>query len=93
MKIYDWHTGPYPARVRIAIGEKGLRSRVEFVSVNLWKGEHKTPEFLEKNYSARCRCWNSKMGRSSRNAPRSHNIWTRSSAIPSSPARRRLRKG
>lgn len=50
MKIYDWHTGPYPARVRIALAEKGLRSQVEFVSIDLWKGEHKTPEFLAKNY-------------------------------------------
>jgi glutathione S-transferase len=51
MKIHDWHTGPYPARVRIALAEKGLQSRVEFVSVNLRKGEHKTPGFLAKNYS------------------------------------------
>jgi glutathione S-transferase len=51
MKIYDWHTGPYPARVRIALGEKGLGSRVRFESVDLWKGEHKTPEFRAKNYS------------------------------------------
>lgn len=51
MKIYDWHTGPYPARVRIAVAEKGLESRVSFVSVNLRKGEHKTPEFRAKNYS------------------------------------------
>ena len=51
MRIYDWHTGPYPARVRIALGEKGLGSEVEFVSIDLWKGEHKTPTFLAKNYS------------------------------------------
>jgi glutathione S-transferase len=51
MKIYDWHTGPYPARVRIALAEKNLQSGVRFVSVDLWKGEHKTPEFLAKNYS------------------------------------------
>ena len=51
MKIYDWPTGPYPARVRIALAEKKLRSRVQFVSVNLWKGEHKKAEFLAKNYS------------------------------------------
>ncbi|MBP0438340.1 glutathione S-transferase [Tianweitania sediminis] len=51
MKIYDWHTGPYPARVRIALAEKGLQSRVVFVSVDLRKGEHKAPEFLVKNYS------------------------------------------
>ncbi|HJV41550.1 glutathione S-transferase [Caulobacter sp.] len=51
MKIYDWHTGPYPARVRIALAEKGLQSRVTFESVDLWKGEHKTDEFRAKNYS------------------------------------------
>ncbi|MFT8720040.1 glutathione S-transferase [Acetobacter sp.] len=51
MKIYDWPTGPYPARVRIALAEKNLQSEVEFVPINLWKGEHKTPAFLAKNYS------------------------------------------
>lgn len=51
MKIYDWHTGPYPARVRIALAEKGLQSRVQFESIDLWKGEHKTPAFRAKNYS------------------------------------------
>lgn len=51
MKIYDWHTGPYPARVRIALGELGLQSQVRFVSINLRKGEHKTPAFLARNYS------------------------------------------
>lgn len=51
MTIYDWHTGPYPARVRIALGELGMQSQVRFVSVDLWKGEHKTPVFLVKNYS------------------------------------------
>jgi glutathione S-transferase len=51
MRIYDWHTGPYPARVRIALAEKNLQSRVEFISVDLRKGEHKAPEFLAKNYS------------------------------------------
>jgi len=51
MKIHDWHTGPYPARVRIALAEKNLQSRVQFISVDLRKGEHKTPAFLAKNYS------------------------------------------
>lgn len=51
MKIYDWFDGPYPARVRIALAEKGLLSRIEFVSVNLWTGEHKKPDFLAINYS------------------------------------------
>ena len=51
MKVLDWFDGPYPARVRIAIAEKQMRSEVEFVSVDLWAGEHKTPAFLAKNYS------------------------------------------
>ena len=51
MTVHDWPTGPYPARVRIAIAEKSLESRVRFNTVSLRKGDHKTPEFLEKNYS------------------------------------------
>ncbi|MEJ7928067.1 glutathione S-transferase [Sphingobium sp. AN641] len=51
MKIYDAAIGPYPARVRIALAEKTMQSRVEFVPIDLQKGEHKTPEFLAKNYS------------------------------------------
>jgi glutathione S-transferase len=51
MKIYDWPTGPYPARVRIALSEKNLQSCVVFETVNLYKGAHKTPDFLSKNYS------------------------------------------
>lgn len=51
MKIHDTDVGPYPARVRIALAEKNLQSRVEFISVDLAKGEHKRPEFLAKNYS------------------------------------------
>ena len=51
LKIYDWYNGPYPARVRIALAEKGLLARTEFVSINLWKGKHKQPAFLALNYS------------------------------------------
>lgn len=51
MTIHDWPTGPYPARVRIALAEKQLQARVRFVKVDLWKGEHKRPDFLAKNYS------------------------------------------
>jgi glutathione S-transferase len=51
MTIHDWPSGPYPARVRIALAEKGLQSRVKFVTVSLRKGEHKKAEFLAKNYS------------------------------------------
>lgn len=51
LKIYDWHTGPYPARVRMALIEKGMQGKVTFVSVDLRKGEHKKPAFLARNYS------------------------------------------
>lgn len=52
MTLYDFPKGPYPTRVRIALAEKGLQSRVRFVMVDLYKGEHKRPQFIaEKNYS------------------------------------------
>ncbi|RAR52868.1 glutathione S-transferase [Paraburkholderia unamae] len=52
MTIYDFPRGPYPTRVRIALAEKGLASHVRFVMVDLYKGEHKRPEFIaRKNYS------------------------------------------
>ncbi len=52
MKIYDFEGFPNPARVRIALKEKGLFDQVEFVSINVPEGEHRKPEFLEKNPSA-----------------------------------------
>jgi glutathione S-transferase len=52
MTIYDFPQGPYPTRVRIALAEKNLLSQVNFVMVDLYKGEHKKPEFIaSKNYS------------------------------------------
>jgi len=52
MTIYDFPRGPYPARVRIALAEKNLLSRVRFELVDLRKGEHKQPSFIAtKNYS------------------------------------------
>ncbi|VWB90728.1 glutathione S-transferase domain-containing protein [Burkholderia lata] len=52
MTIYDFPTGPYPTRVRIALAEKNLQSRVQYVLVDLYKGEHKRPDFIaNKNYS------------------------------------------
>jgi glutathione S-transferase len=49
MKIHDFAIGPNPARVRIALAEKGLGSDVTFVPVDLPGAEHKQPAFLEKN--------------------------------------------
>lgn len=51
MKIYDYEGFPNPARVRMAIAEKNLGGKVEFVHVDVPAGEHKTPEFLAKNPS------------------------------------------
>jgi glutathione S-transferase len=52
MKIYDFKGFPNPARVRIAIAEKGLADRVEFVAINVPEGEHRTPSFTAKNPAA-----------------------------------------
>ena len=52
MKIYDFKGFPNPARVRIAVAEKGLADRVEFVTVNVPEGEHRTPSFTAKNPAA-----------------------------------------
>ena len=52
MKIYDFEGFPNPARVRIALAEKGLTSKVEFVTIDVPNGEHKTPAFLAKNPGA-----------------------------------------
>ncbi len=52
MKIYDMKGLPNPTRVRLALAEKGLQDRVEFVPVNIMVGEHRTPEFLKINPSA-----------------------------------------
>ncbi|MEM9620252.1 MAG: glutathione S-transferase family protein [Pseudomonadota bacterium] len=47
MKLYDYTTAPNPRRVRVFIAEKGIE--VEKVNVDIMAGEHKTPEFLNKN--------------------------------------------
>jgi glutathione S-transferase len=51
MKIYDYRGFPNPARVRIALAEKGLTDKAEFITVNVPGGEHKQPAFLAKNPS------------------------------------------
>jgi len=49
LKIYDYKGFPNPARIRIALAEKGLVDRVEFIAVNVLRGEHRRPEFLARN--------------------------------------------
>ena len=47
MKLYDNTAAPNPRRVRVFMAEKGLE--IDTVQVDMLKGEHKTPEFIEKN--------------------------------------------
>ena len=51
MKVYEFNGFPNPARVRIALAEKGMTSRVQFVSIDVPNGEHRTAAFLAKNPS------------------------------------------
>jgi len=52
MKIYDVEGFPNPARVRIALAEKGATQSVEFHSVDVMGGEHRTEAFKAKNPDA-----------------------------------------
>ena len=47
MKLYDSYRAPNPRRVRWFMAEKGIDD-IEVVSLNLMKGEHRTPEYLAK---------------------------------------------
>ncbi len=51
MKIYDFEGFPNPARVRIALAEKGVFDKAEFITVDVPGAEHKKAEFLAKNPS------------------------------------------
>jgi glutathione S-transferase len=52
MKIYDFEGFPNPARVRIALAEKGLTGKVQFITIDVPNGEHRTPAFMAKNPGA-----------------------------------------
>ena len=52
MKVYDTEGFPNPARVRIALAEKGAIEQVEFVAVDVMGGQHRTAEFRAKNPDA-----------------------------------------
>lgn len=56
MKIYDIEGFPNPARVRIALAEKGATDKVEFVPVDVMGGEHRTDAFRAKNPDAAVPC-------------------------------------
>lgn len=49
MKIYETKTAPNPRRVRMFMEEKGLLDKVEFVQIDLLKGENLTPEYAARN--------------------------------------------
>lgn len=51
MKVYEFKGFPNPARVRIALSEKGLFDDVEFIHIDVPAGDHKKPEFLAINPS------------------------------------------
>ena len=51
MKLYDMTQAPNPRRVRIFAAEKGIP--LELVAVDMSKGEHKSPEFLNKHPSGK----------------------------------------
>jgi glutathione S-transferase len=51
MKVHEFNGFPNPARVRIALAEKGMTGRVQFVTVDVPNGEHRSPAFLAKNPS------------------------------------------
>ncbi len=48
MKIYETKTAPNPRRVRIFLAEKNIKD-IEFIQVDIEKGENLTPEFKLKN--------------------------------------------
>lgn len=56
MKVYDIEGFPNPARVRIALAEKGITDQVEFVPVDVMGGEHRTDAFKAKNPDATVPC-------------------------------------
>lgn len=51
LKIYEYKGFPNPTRARIALAEKGLIDKVQFINVDVPGGEHKQPAFLAKNPS------------------------------------------
>lgn len=56
MKIHDFEGFPNPARVRIALAEKGATDAVEFVKVDVPGCEHRTDVFRAKNPDATVPC-------------------------------------
>ena len=53
MKIYEQKIAPNARRVRMFLAEKGLLDSVEFVELDLQKGDNRSAEFREKNMFAK----------------------------------------
>jgi glutathione S-transferase len=51
MKLYDSRRAPNPRRVRWFMAEKGIED-IEVVDMDLFGGEHRTPEYLAKTGAA-----------------------------------------
>jgi glutathione S-transferase len=51
MQLYEDHRAPNPRRVRIFLAEKGIE--IERRQLDIMSGEHKSPEMLALNPSAR----------------------------------------
>lgn len=51
LRLYDFEGAPNPRRVRVFAAEKGIE--LERVMVDLAGGEHKSPEFVQKNPSGK----------------------------------------
>ena len=47
MKLYDSRRAPNPRRVRWFMAEKGIED-IEVIDVNLFAGEHRAPEYIER---------------------------------------------
>jgi glutathione S-transferase len=56
MRIHDIEGFPNPARVRMALAEKGASERVEFVAVDVMGGEHRGEAFRARNPDATVPC-------------------------------------
>jgi len=56
MRIYDVEGFPNPARVRMALAEKGADALVEFVPIDVMGGEHREEAFTAKNPDATVPC-------------------------------------
>lgn len=48
MKLYDSLRAPNPRRVRWFLAEKGAEDKVEVINLDVFKGEHRQPDYLAK---------------------------------------------